>query len=115
MLIEPNSPQQLIELPIEAIDCMLAPLQQMLFGLGPVFASPRMLPVPTDRVRILALACGFFNADALVFDFLRKLLERDGPLSLIVKAAGIVDHRFDNEQLRFGEPLDAFNVVVDRQ
>jgi hypothetical protein len=35
MLIEPNSPQQLIELPIEAIDCMLAPLQQTLFGLGP--------------------------------------------------------------------------------
>src|ERR1700682_5290907 len=35
MLIEPNSPRQLIELPIEAIDCMLAPLQQTLFGFGP--------------------------------------------------------------------------------
>src|SRR5258708_33565691 len=35
MLIEPNCPQQLIEQPIEAVDCMLAPLQQTLFGLGP--------------------------------------------------------------------------------
>src|SRR5260370_39448624 len=35
MLIEPNCPQQLIERPIEAVDCMLAPLQQTLFGLGP--------------------------------------------------------------------------------
>jgi hypothetical protein len=35
MLIEPNSPQQLIEQPIEAVDCMLAPLQQTLFEFGP--------------------------------------------------------------------------------
>src|SRR5258708_29171474 len=35
MLIEPNCPQQLIEQPIEAVDCMLSPLQQTLFGLGP--------------------------------------------------------------------------------
>jgi len=35
MLIEPNSPQQLIEQPIEAVDCMLARLQQTLFGFGP--------------------------------------------------------------------------------
>jgi hypothetical protein len=35
MLIEPNSPQQLIEQPIEALDCMLAFLQQTLFGFSP--------------------------------------------------------------------------------
>src|SRR3979409_1369086 len=35
MLIEPNSPQQLIEQPIEAVDCVLASLQQTLFGFGP--------------------------------------------------------------------------------
>jgi hypothetical protein len=35
MLTEANSIQQLIELPIEAIDCVLTHLQQMLFGFGP--------------------------------------------------------------------------------
>jgi hypothetical protein len=35
MLIEANSPQQLIELPIEAIDRVLTLLQQTLFGFGP--------------------------------------------------------------------------------
>src|ERR1700747_1141578 len=35
MLTEPNSPQQLIEQPIEAVDCMLARLPQTLFGFGP--------------------------------------------------------------------------------
>src|SRR6266850_1313177 len=35
MLIEPNSPQQFIEQPIEAVDRMLAHLQQTLFGFGP--------------------------------------------------------------------------------
>jgi hypothetical protein len=35
MLIEPNSPQQLIEQPIEVFDCMLASLQQTLLGFGP--------------------------------------------------------------------------------
>jgi len=35
MLIEARSPQQLIELPIEAVDCVLTRLQQILFGFGP--------------------------------------------------------------------------------
>src|SRR5258708_17593787 len=35
MLIEAKSPQQLIELPTEAIDCVLTRLQQVLFGFGP--------------------------------------------------------------------------------
>ena len=34
MLVEANSAQQLIELPIEAIDCLLARLQQNLLGFG---------------------------------------------------------------------------------
>jgi hypothetical protein len=35
MLTEAKSIQQLIELPIEAIDCVLTRLQQMLFGFDP--------------------------------------------------------------------------------
>jgi hypothetical protein len=35
MLTDAKGPQQLIELSIEAIDCVLARLQQILFGLGP--------------------------------------------------------------------------------
>src|ERR1700747_3144021 len=35
MVIDPNSPQHLIEQPIEVFDCMLAPQQQTLFGFGP--------------------------------------------------------------------------------
>src|SRR5260221_10514562 len=35
MLIYRNSLQQLVEQPIEVVDCMLAPLQQTLFGFGP--------------------------------------------------------------------------------
>jgi hypothetical protein len=35
MLTEAKSPQQLIELPIEAIDRVLTRLQQILFGFGP--------------------------------------------------------------------------------
>jgi hypothetical protein len=35
MLIEAESRQQLIELPVEAIDCELTHLQQILFGFGP--------------------------------------------------------------------------------
>jgi hypothetical protein len=35
MLIEADSSQQLIELPVEAIDCVLTRLQQTLFGFGP--------------------------------------------------------------------------------
>jgi hypothetical protein len=35
MLIEPNSPQQLVKQPVKAVDCMLARLQQTLFGFCP--------------------------------------------------------------------------------
>src|SRR6266436_1758041 len=57
MLIEPNSPQQLIEQPIEVFDCMLAPLQQTLFGFGPDADAEKIVAALNDlqwRSKIMA-------------------------------------------------------------
>jgi hypothetical protein len=48
MLIEANSPQQLIKLAAEAIDCVLTRLQQILFGFGPNADAEKVVGVLDD-------------------------------------------------------------------
>src|SRR5258707_7704100 len=64
MLIEPNSPQQLIELPIRQLIACWPLCSRCCSDLVRSLRALECFPVPSDRVRILALACGFFNAGA---------------------------------------------------
>jgi hypothetical protein len=58
MLIEANSSQQLIELPIEAIDRLLTPLQQILLGFGPDADAEKFVGALDDLQRLSKIMAG---------------------------------------------------------
>jgi hypothetical protein len=58
MLIEANSSQQLIELPIEAIDRLLTPLQQILLGFGPDADAEKFVGALDDLQRLSKIMTG---------------------------------------------------------
>jgi hypothetical protein len=58
MLTEAKSPQQLIELPIEAIDRVLAPPQQILLRFGPDADAEKFVGALDDLQRLSKIMAG---------------------------------------------------------
>jgi len=58
MLVEANSAQQLIELPIEAIDCLLARLQQNLLGFGSDVDAEKFVGALDNLQRLSKIVAG---------------------------------------------------------
>jgi len=65
MLIEPKSPQQLVELPSEAIDCVLTQLQHLLFGFGPDADVETVMSTLDNLQRLSKIVTGHGKEHAL--------------------------------------------------